>query len=90
MTTPRTGSRVRPGTEPSTARTVVWLRMVLSSAALIAFSVAAWVLLDAPGSAGPSTDALTVGGLCVLVALIAAADLVVLALRSARGEYRNN
>lgn len=86
-----TGPRVRPGTEPSTARTVVWLRVVLATAALIGFSLAAWLFLGAPGGpAEPSTGGLAVGVLCVIVAISAAVDLVMLAVRSARGDYRNN
>lgn len=91
MSGSRIGRRVRPGTEPNTARTVVWLRVVLAAAALIGFSLAAWLFLGAPNEGSdPSAGALTVGVLCALIALTAAADLVVLAVRSLRGDYRNN
>lgn len=91
VTGSRTGRRVRPGTEPNTARTVVWLRVALAAVALIGFSLAAWAFLGiAGGTSEYATGALIVGVLCVLVALTAAADLVLLGIRSARGDYRNN
>ncbi len=64
---------------------------MLAAAALIGFSLMAWAFLDAPdGRSGASTGAVTVGVVCALIALTAAIDLVVLAVRSSRGEYRNN
>ena len=85
------GSRVPVGSEPTTARTAVGLRMALAALALIGFSLAAWAFAAAAGRPGGSNGgeaAVAIG--CALVAVAAAVNLVVLARRRARGEYRNN
>lgn len=86
-----TGRRVPPGTEPANARTAVWLRMALATLALVGFSLAAWALAAAADRPGGNNDGEAAAALlCALIAATAVVDLVLLGVRRARGDYRNN
>ncbi|MFC6883620.1 MULTISPECIES: DUF6343 family protein [Actinomadura] len=63
--------RQPPGSEPLTARSPLRLRVILSSIALVAAVAAAAIFLVL----GTSTAHWTVAAICLLIALIAVADL---------------
>lgn len=83
-------ARIPSGTEPATARTAPRLRMVLAAAALVFFSAWAWVFLGAADGDKAVTAGTAAGIVCILIALSAAVDLVILARRIGRGDYRGN
>ncbi|MFI0352107.1 DUF6343 family protein [Actinomadura sp. 9N407] len=74
--------RQPPGTEPLTARSPLRLRALLSGFALVVSVAAAVVFTVVAGRGGPGSWA--AAGICAVVALIALADLIVIA-RRARG-----
>lgn len=85
------GSRVRPGTEPDTARTAPRLRLTLALLALVGFGAAAFAMFAAAADPGGArAGEILVGAACAAVAVTAAADIVVLTRRTVRGDYRAN
>jgi uncharacterized membrane protein YbhN (UPF0104 family) len=74
------------GTEPRTARSPLRGRVVLSVLALVLFTVAAVLFAAAAAQPGGSRTAeLTATAVCLVTAIIAAADLVVLRRRLRSG-----
>ncbi|GLW67404.1 hypothetical protein Arub01_56470 [Actinomadura rubrobrunea] len=81
MDDPRPPHRQPPGDEPSTARSPLRLRAVLSGVALVAGAAAA-VLFALSGARGRDPGPWVAAAICAAVAVIAAIDLVAIARRA--------
>ncbi|MDJ1134267.1 DUF6343 family protein [Streptomyces iconiensis] len=90
----RGGRHARSGTEPVTARTDLRLRAILSSCGVPVFAAAAvffaWWASTSHSHSSPSDTLLSVlAGVCALLALFAAIDLVVIRRRARERRARS-